>query len=107
LINKAQNLRINLKGKQKIYETLINQESFLIENLQKVDQKLSELKNRRVEILSSATLPESPIKPKTRLIVALSAVVSLFVGIFLVFVIEFIKNAKFRLQEKEEGLSPA
>ena len=107
LINKAQNLRINLKGKQKIYETLINQESFLIENLQKVDQKLSELKNRRVEILSSATLPESPIKPKTRLIVALSAVVSLFVGIFLVFVIEFIKNAKSRLKENEERLSPA
>ena len=107
LINKAQNLRINLKGKQKIYETLINQESFLIENLQKVDQKLSELKNRRVEILSSATLPESPIKSKTRLIVALSAVVSLFVGIFLVFVIEFIKNAKSRLKENEERLSPA
>ena len=107
LINKAQNLRINLKGKQKIYETLINQESFLIENLQKVDQKLSELKNRRVEILNSATLPESPIKPKTRLIVALSAVVSLFVGIFLVFVIEFIKNAKSRLKENEERLSPA
>ncbi|MGA0159969.1 MAG: GNVR domain-containing protein, partial [bacterium] len=93
--------------KQKIYETLINQESFLIENLQKVDQKISELKNRRIEVLSSATLPESPIKPKTRLIVALSAVVSLFVGIFLVFVIEFIKNARSRLQEKEEGLSPA
>ena len=107
LINKAQNLRINLKGKQKIYETLINQESFLIENLQKVDQKLTDLKNRRVEILSSATLPESPIKPKTCLIVALSAVVSLFVGIFLVFVIEFIKNAKSRLKENEERLSPA
>jgi uncharacterized protein involved in exopolysaccharide biosynthesis len=107
LINKAQNLRINLKGKQKIYETLINQESFLIENLQKVDQKLSELKNRRIEILSSARLPESPIKPKTPLIVALSAVVSVFVGIFLVFVIEFIKNARSRLQENEEGLSPA
>ena len=107
LINKAQNLRINLKVKQKIYETLITQESFLIENLQKVDQKLSELKNRRVEILSSATLPESPIKPKTLLIVALSAVVSIFVGIFLVFVIEFIKNAKSRLKENEERLSPA
>ena len=77
------------------------------EKYQKIKQKLTDLKNRRVEILSSATLPESPIKPKTRLIVALSAVVSLFVGIFLVFVIEFIKNAKFRLQEKEEGLSPA
>ncbi|MGB0229546.1 MAG: GNVR domain-containing protein [bacterium] len=58
-------------------------------------------------MLSSATLPESPIKPKTHLIVALSAVVSLFVGIFLVFVIEFIKKAKSRLKENEERLSPA
>ncbi len=107
LINKAQKLRINLKGKQKIYETLINQESFLIQNLQKVNQKLMELKNRRIEVLSTARLSESPIKPKTRLIVALSAVVSLFVGIFLVFVIEFIKIARSRLQENNEGLSPA
>ena len=107
LMNQNQNLRVKFKGKQKIYETLIDQESFLIENLQKVDQKLANLKTRSVEILSSATLPESPIKPKTRLIVALSAVVSLFVGIFLVFVIEFIKNAKSRLKENEEGLSPA
>ena len=107
LINKAQNLRINLKGKQKIYETLINQESLLIQNLQKVNQKLMELKNRRIEVLSTARLPESPIKPKTRLIVALSAVISLFAGIFLVFVIEFIKNAKSRLKENEERLSPA
>ena len=107
LMNQNQNLRVKFKGKQKIYETLINQESILIENSQTVDKKLSDLKNRRVEILSSATLPESPIKPKTRLIVALSAVVSLFVGIFLVFVIEFIKNARSRLKENEEGLSPA
>ncbi len=76
-------------------------------NHQKIEQKIMDLKNRRVEILSSATLPESPINPKTRLIVALSAVVSIFVGIFLVFVIEFIKNAKCRINENEEGLSPA
>ena len=106
-MNQTQNLRVKLKGKQKIYETIINQESILIENLQKIDHKLSELKNRRIEILSTAPLPESPIKPKTHLIVALSAVVSLFVGIFLVFVIEFIKNAKSRLKENEERLSPA
>ena len=74
---------------------------------QQIEQKLTDLKNRRVEILSSATLPESPIKPKTRLVVALSEVVSHFVGIILVFVIEFIKNAKFRLKENEEGLSLA
>ena len=73
---------------------------------QQIELKLIDLKNRRVEILSSATLPSSPIKPKTRLIVALSAVVSIFVGIFLVFVIEFIKNTKSRLKENEEGLSP-
>ena len=66
-----------------------------------------DLKNRRIEILSTARLPESPIKPKTRLIVALSAVVSLFVGIFLVFVIEFIKTARSRLQDNEKGLFPA
>ena len=107
LMNQNENLRVKFKGKQKIYETLIDQESFLIANIQKIDQKLSNLKSRSVEILSSATLPSSPIKPKTRLIVALSAVVSLFVGIFLVFVIEFIKNAKSRLKENEEGLSPA
>ena len=65
-----------------------------------------DLKNRRVEILRNATLPGSPIKPNTRLIVAISAVVSLFLGIFLVFVIEFIKNAKSRLKENEKGLSP-
>jgi len=107
LIKESKTLGVKVKGKQKIFETLISQESKLLEIKQKVEQKLSDLKNRRIEILSSATLPESPIKPKTRLIVALSAVVSLFVGIFLVFIIEFIKNAKSRLKENEEGLSPA
>ena len=95
-----------LKGKQKIFESLISQESKLLEIKQQIEQKLMDLKNRRVEILSSATLPESPIEPKTRLIVVLSAVVSLFAGLVLVFVIEFIKNAKSRLKENEEGLSP-
>ena len=37
----------------------------------------------------------------------MAATISLFVGIFLVFVIEFIKNAKSRLKENEEGLSAA
>ena len=107
LIKESETHGVKVKGKQKIFESLISQESYLLGIKQKIDQKLMDLKNRRVEILSNATLPESPIKPKTRLIVALSAVVSLFVGIFLVFVIEFIKNAKSRLQENKEGLSPA
>ena len=103
LIKESETHGVKVKGKQKIFETLISQESKLLEINQKVDQKLLDLKNRRVEILSNATLPSSPIKPKTRLIVALSAVVSIFVGIFLVFVIEFIKNAKSRLKENEEA----
>ena len=107
LIKESETHGVKVKGKQKIFESLISQESKLLEIKQQIEQKLMDLKNRRVEILSSATLPDSPIKPKTRLIVALSAVVSIFVGIFLVFVIEFIKNAKSRLKENEEGLSPA
>ena len=107
LIKESEIHGVKVKGKQKIFETLISQESNLIEIKQEIEQKLMDLKNRRIEILSIATLPESPIKPKTRLIVALSAVISLFVGIFLVFVIEFIKNVKSRLKENEEGLSPA
>ncbi|MEK9859629.1 MAG: GNVR domain-containing protein [Deltaproteobacteria bacterium] len=107
LIKDSETHGVKVKGKHKIFESLVSQESMLLGIKQKIEQKLTDLKNRRVEILSSATLPESPIKPKTRLIVTLSAVVSLFAGIFLVFVIEFIKNARSRLQENEEGLSPA
>ena len=106
-MNQSESLGIKLKGKNQLYETLIEQESLLIEKKQKVDQALSDLKNRSVEMLSTASVPESPIEPKVRLIVALSAVVSLFAGIFLVFVIEFIKNARSRLKEQEAGFSPA
>ena len=107
LIKESETHGVKVKGKQKIFESLITQESKILEIKQLIEQKLMDLINRRIEILSSATLPESPIKPKTRLIVALSAVVSLFLGIFLVFVIEFFKNARSRLKENEEGLSPA
>lgn len=107
LIKDSESRGVKVKGKQKIFESLISQESNLLVIKQQIEQKLVDLKNRRVEILSSATLPVSPIKPKTRLIVALSAVVSIFLGLFLVFVIEFIKNAKSRIKEYEKKLSPA
>ena len=61
----------------------------------------------KFKIIDYPQLPKKHESPKTLLVLALTSVVSIFVGIFLVFVIEFIKNAKFRLQEKEEGLSPA
>ena len=107
LIKESETHGVKIRGKQKIFENLVSQETKILEINQKIEEKITDLNNRRVEILSSATLPGSPIKPKTRLIVALSAVVSLFVGIFLMFVIEFIKNAKSRLKENEERLSPA
>ena len=107
LLKESETHSVKVKGKQKIFESLISQETNLLRIKQQIEQKLMDLKNRRIEILSSATLPGSPIKPKTRQIVAISAVVSLLVGIFLVFVIEFVKDAKSRLKENEEGLSPA
>ncbi len=106
-MNLSESLGVKLKGKHQLYETLIELESLLIEKKQKVEQTLSDLKNRSVEMLSTASVPKSPIEPKVRLIVALSAVVSLFAGIFLVFVIEFVKNARSRLKEQEAGFSPA
>ena len=107
LMNLSESLGVKLKGKQLIYEALVKEESLLIAKKQKVEQTLSDLKNYYLEMLSTASVPESPIEPKVRLIVALSAVVSLFAGIFLVFVIEFVKNARSRLKEQEAGLSPA
>ena len=107
LMNISESLGVKLKGKQQLYETLIEQESFLLAKRQKVEQILANLKNRNIEMLNTAEVPKSPIEPKARLIVALSAVVSLFAGIFLVFVIEFVKNARSRLKEQEAGFSPA
>ena len=107
LMNLSESLGVKLKGKQQIYQTLIEQESLMLAKIQMVDQTMANLKDRRIEMLTTAEVPISPIEPKTRLIVALSAVVSLFAGIFLVFVIEFVKNARSRLKEQEAGLSPA
>ena len=107
LMNLSESLGVKLKGKQQIYQTLIEQESLMLAKIQMVDQTMANLKDRRIEMLTTAEVPISPIETKTRLIVALSAVVSLFAGIFLVFVIEFVKNARSRLKEQEAGFSPA
>ncbi len=61
----------------------------------------------KFKIIDYPQLPKKHESPKTLLVLALTSVVSIFVGIFLVFVIEFIKNAKSRLKENEERLSPA
>ena len=57
--------------------------------------------NLYVQIIDSTIVPLKPAKPNKRLIVAVSAVSSLFLSIFLVFFLEFIKNAKEKMKNKD------
>ncbi|MGA0929211.1 MAG: GNVR domain-containing protein, partial [bacterium] len=50
-----------------------------------------------VRIIDRAIPPENPSKPNTRLILALSLVVGLFGGIFLVFLVDFVRKTRQRL----------
>ena len=50
-----------------------------------------------VRIIDRAIRPENPSKPNTRLILALSLVVGLFGGIFLVFLVDFVRKTRQRL----------
>ena len=67
-----------------------------------LEVKKSELVSRQaqtVELLSVARPPEEPSSPRSRLIIALAAVVALFGSIFLVFFIEFVQNLRKSAQE--------
>jgi uncharacterized protein involved in exopolysaccharide biosynthesis len=50
-----------------------------------------------VRIIDRAIPPENPSKPNARLILALSLVVGLFGGIFLVFLVDFVRKTRQRL----------
>jgi len=50
-----------------------------------------------VRIIDRAIRPENPSKPNTRLILALSLVVGLFGGVFLVFLVDFVRKTRQRL----------
>jgi capsular polysaccharide biosynthesis protein len=50
-----------------------------------------------VRIIDRAIPPENPSKPNTRLILALSLVVGLFSGVFLVFLVDFVRKTRQRL----------
>ena len=52
-----------------------------------------------VRIIDRAIPPENPIKPNVRLILALSLVVGLFGGVFLVFAVDFIRKTRERFRE--------
>ena len=64
--------------------------------------KLQEAKeNIYVEIIDPPSLPDEPVKPKKKLMVAVAGVSSLFLGIFLAFFLEWLGNIRKRHQEEQ------
>ena len=82
-----------------VNELGVYQEIYKQLRIQLEQQRLEASKDETLfRIIDPALEPESPSKPRKRLIVALSAVVSLFFGIFLVFLIEFVRNYRERME---------
>ena len=80
-------------------ELEVYQEIYKQLRIQLEQQRLEASKDETLfRIIDPALEPEHPSKPKKLLIVALSAVVSLFFGIFLVFLIEFSRNFRERME---------
>ena len=76
------------------------QNQSLLELLQSGQQPL-------VRIIDRAIPPENPSKPNTRLILALSLVVGLFGGIFLVFLVDFVRKTRQRFASgTDQNISP-
>jgi len=80
------------RGSEEIAKLRIQfaQNQSLLELLQSGQQPL-------VRIIDRAIPPENPSKPNTRLILALSLVVGLFGGVFLVFLVDFVRKTRQRL----------
>ena len=62
-------------------------------------QLLQSGKQTLVRIIDRAIPPENPSKPNVRLILALSLVVGLFGGVFLVFLVDFVRKIRERFRE--------
>ncbi|HIC97385.1 MAG TPA: hypothetical protein EYP11_03180, partial [Aquificaceae bacterium] len=82
------NLYIKVKGLQAKYETLPK----LYEEARIEEQR----ENLYVEVIDPPSLPDVPVKPKRTLIVAVAAVSSLFLGIFLAFFFVWLEGVKSR-----------
>jgi len=61
---------------------------------------LSPVNNQPTKILSGPTLPSTPVKPKQKLVLALSFVLGIFMGVFAAFFAEFLANAKKMRRER-------
>jgi len=77
-----------LKVAQKVYENLLT----MYEQV-KIDEAKE---NIYVEVIDKPNLPDVPVKPKKKLMVAVAGVSALFLGIFLAFFLEWLDNVKRR-----------
>ena len=75
-------------------ETTQNKIKSLENEIKSIEFKKQSIQN--VQVLKSPRPTESPIKPKTRLNVALAGVVGLFLTIFLSFLVEYVSKYKGR-----------
>ncbi len=87
-IVKYTDLLRKLKASEAIYETLLKMYE---------QAKLDEAKeNLYVEVIDYPILPDKPVKPKKKLMVAVAGVSSLFLGIFVAFFLEWLENIRKR-----------
>ncbi len=92
-IVKYTDLLRKLKASEAIYETLLKMYE---------QAKLEEAKeNLYVEVIDYPVLPDKPVKPKKKLMVAVAGVSSIFLGIFLVFFLEWLENIRKRKELEE------
>jgi uncharacterized protein involved in exopolysaccharide biosynthesis len=87
-IVKYTDLLRKLKASEAIYETLLKMYE---------QAKLDEAKeNLYVEVIDYPILPDKPVKPKKKLMVAVAGITSIFLGIFIAFFLEWLENIKKR-----------
>jgi uncharacterized protein involved in exopolysaccharide biosynthesis len=90
---RTQTIQSQLENDQKAVSTLqqaIRSDERQAEELKLAMQRAEDF----VEIVDAAIAPTAPSKPNAKLIIALAFVVGLFASIFIVFLVDFIKNLK-------------
>ncbi|UCE34099.1 MAG: hypothetical protein JSV40_13025 [Deltaproteobacteria bacterium] len=82
---------------EKVFELMTQQYE-----IAKIDEAKEDI---AFQIIDRAIAPEKRVKPKRKLNVLLAGIVSLFVGIFLVFFLEYMENLKQRENESQDESS--